>query len=294
MPELPEVETMRRGVAAVAGCTIRDCRRPRSRLQSIEMTPDLRSMRRRVVGRKIAAVGRIGKRIVLELDSRDRIVIEPRMSGAVILAGPRDRTHLRLILELSGPAKQLLFWDQRGLGVVRLVSPAEFESRYGADKIGPDALLISAAELRGRLGASRRADQGRLAGPEGRGRHRKHLRVGDSAPRRHSSRHALRQTDAAAMDEAARRDGEGPARGVARPGIDVGGQHLHDARRRSRAVTLPRLSASRAALPALWPGRNRAHRAGAAIHVLLPGVPSWRWGTVGAAFRRFTPHRPSP
>jgi formamidopyrimidine-DNA glycosylase len=56
------------------------------------------------------------------------------------------------------------------LGVVRLVSPAEFAARYGADKMGPDALEISAAELRARLGASRRAikvallDQRALAG----------------------------------------------------------------------------------------------------------------------------------
>jgi formamidopyrimidine-DNA glycosylase len=170
MPELPEVEIMRRGVASLAGCTIRDCRKPPSRLQSIEMTPGIRSLRRRIIGRKVAAVGRIGKRIVLALDSDDRIVIEPRMSGAVILTAPRDRAHLRLIFELSNPTRQLLFWDQRGLGVVRLVSPAEFESRYGPDKIGPDALEISAAELRARLGASRRAikvallDQKALAG----------------------------------------------------------------------------------------------------------------------------------
>jgi formamidopyrimidine-DNA glycosylase len=170
MPELPEVETMRRGIASVAGCTIRDCRRPPSRLQSIEFTPAFRSLRRRVVGRKIEAVGRVGKRIVLGLDSGDRMVIEPRMSGAVILANPRDRAHLRLILELSGPAKQLLFWDQRGLGVVRLLSPAEFLSRYGADKIGPDALEISATQLRERLRTSGRAikvallDQKAMAG----------------------------------------------------------------------------------------------------------------------------------
>ena len=202
MPELPEVETMRRGVASIAGCTIRDCRKPRSRLQSIEMTPDFRSFRRRAIGRTIAVVGRVGKRIVLKLDSHDRIVIEPRMSGSVILADPRDRTHLRLILDLvpppisprrtagkplaashtpptdanlrerllSAPPKQLLFWDQRGLGVVRLVTPAEFDSRYGADRVGPDALRISAAELRKRLETSRRAvkvamlDQKALAG----------------------------------------------------------------------------------------------------------------------------------
>jgi formamidopyrimidine-DNA glycosylase len=170
MPELPEVETMRRGIAPVTGCTIRDCRRPRSRLQSIEFTPNFRSLRRRTVGCKIASVGRVGKRIILELDSRDRIVIEPRMSGSVILANPRNRTHLRLILDLSGPAKQLLFWDQRGLGVVRLVTSEEFQSRYGPDKIGPDALEISAAQLRERLERSGRAikvallDQKALAG----------------------------------------------------------------------------------------------------------------------------------
>ena len=173
MPELPEVETMRRGIAIIAGATIRDCRRPRSRLQPIEITPALPVFRRRVVGREILTVGRVGKRIVLELDSSDRIVIEPRMSGAVLLANPRDQTHLRLIFELSKPAGsaavpaaqsgqvarapgQLLFWDQRGLGIVRLLTAREFELRCGPDKLGPDALLITAAELRRRLGTNRR------------------------------------------------------------------------------------------------------------------------------------------
>ncbi len=156
MPELPEVETMRRGVAGVAGCTIRDFRRAPSRLQSIIIEPRPNVLRRRVVGRKIITVGRVGKRIVLGLDSGDRIVIEPRMSGLVILADPPDRGHLRVVFELSGPAKQLLFWDQRGLGVVRLVSAAEFDRLYGAEKIGPDALEISATVLRARLASSRR------------------------------------------------------------------------------------------------------------------------------------------
>ena len=79
------------------------------------------------------------------------------MSGLVLLADPPDCGHLRLVFELSGPKEQLLFWDQRGLGVVRLVSPREFETYYGAEKMGPDALEISAAALRQRLGASRRA-----------------------------------------------------------------------------------------------------------------------------------------
>ena len=55
------------------------------------MTPSLRSFRRRSVGRKITAIGRVGKRIVLDLDAGDRIVIEPRMSGLVSLVNSRDR-----------------------------------------------------------------------------------------------------------------------------------------------------------------------------------------------------------
>jgi formamidopyrimidine-DNA glycosylase len=89
----------------------------------------------------------------------------------VILARPPDREHLRLVFELSGrPVRRLLFWNQRGLGVVRLLSPAAFEQSCGPDKVGPDALDVSADVLQQRLGDSRRAikvallDQRALAG----------------------------------------------------------------------------------------------------------------------------------
>jgi formamidopyrimidine-DNA glycosylase len=171
MPELPEVETMRRCIAAVVGSRICDVRQPRSRLQSITIEPRLPTFRRRIVGRKIVALGRVGKRIVVELDSGDRIVLEPRMSGLVLLNSPPDREHLRLVFQLSGRGpRQFLFWDQRGLGVARLVSPAEFDHHYGPARIGPDALVITAADLRERLGDGRRPikvaflDQKTLAG----------------------------------------------------------------------------------------------------------------------------------
>src|SRR5208282_6779410 len=131
MPELPEVETMRRGVAVAAGTVISRIVRPKSSLHSIAIHPQLRAMRQEVVGRRIKDIGRLGKRVLLELDSGDRIVIEPRMTGLVLLADPPDRKHLRLVIELSGPAEQILFWDQRGLGFVRLVSPEEFGALYG-------------------------------------------------------------------------------------------------------------------------------------------------------------------
>lgn len=157
MPELPEVETMRRGIAAVAGCRIRAVERPRCRLRPIEISPELRHWSRRVTGQGIVDVGRVGKRVVLTLERGDKIVFEPRMTGLVLLASPPNTTHLRLRLVLDGGPAELLFWDRRGLGKVRLLTPAEFDELYGPNQLGPDALAVTAAELRERFAGSSRA-----------------------------------------------------------------------------------------------------------------------------------------
>lgn len=158
MPELPEVETMRRGILPILGSRIGEVLRRASQLRPIAILPRFGSFRRNVVGRRIDSVDRIGKRIVLLMDSGDRIAIEPRMTGRVLLADPPDRSHTRLVFQLQGgPADQLIFWDVRGLGVVQLLTRAEFDDRLGPHRIGPDALLITADQLRTRLAGSRRA-----------------------------------------------------------------------------------------------------------------------------------------
>jgi len=171
MPELPEVETMCRGIACVAGSRIVRIESPPTRLRPIQIVPPLSQLGVRIGGKTIVSVGRIGKRVVLSLDSSDRIVIEPRMTGRVLLADPPDREHLRLVIHLAGGSRsRLLFWDARGLGVVRLVPPERFDAELGAARLGPDALEISSPDLRARLSASRRPikvalmDQGLLVG----------------------------------------------------------------------------------------------------------------------------------
>jgi len=171
MPELPEVETMCRGVEGVVGSRIRGVQRPRSSLQPITMTPQFGRWRRRLVDRRITAVSRHGKKVVIELDSRDCIVFEPRMTGRVLLVDPPDEAHLRLVVELTGRRKRRrLFWSRRGLSVLRLLSPRQFDQLYSNNKLGPDALEISPKELQQRLCNSRRAikvallDQRALAG----------------------------------------------------------------------------------------------------------------------------------
>ena len=88
MPELPEVETMRRGIGAIVGSRSRaGLGSPLEVAAPIQTSPPVPSLRRRVAGRAIMAVGRAGKRLLVELDSGDRLVIEPRMTGRVLLTG---------------------------------------------------------------------------------------------------------------------------------------------------------------------------------------------------------------
>lgn len=157
MPELPEVETMRRGAAEIIGSRVAGVERPRCKRRPILIQPAVPSLRKRLIDREIVDIGRVGKRVVLELDSDDRLVFEPRMTGLVLLADPPSAEHLRLRLLLDGgPAEQLLYWDRRGLGSVRLFSPRTFEAEFGNGKLGPDALTIAPEELQEMLGGSQR------------------------------------------------------------------------------------------------------------------------------------------
>lgn len=158
MPELPEVETMRRGILGIVGSRIVDVERVACRRRPIEIAPRIDHFRRRAAGRRIKDVGRVGKRVVVHLDSGDAIVIEPRMTGLVLVADPPTQEHLRFRCKLSGNGiRQFLYWDRRGLGNVRLISPNEFDATLGTTKLGPDALTVSADLYRERLGATRRA-----------------------------------------------------------------------------------------------------------------------------------------
>ena len=171
MPELPEVETMRRGVLGITGATIKSAARTPCPKRPIEIRPTIGRLNKRVAGRKIASVDRLGKRVVIRLDSDDRLIFEPRMTGLVLIADPPTTIHLRFALELSGvPVKELLFWDRRGLGKVTLLSDRQYQQKLTDGSLGPDALSIDAEQLRERLRHSRREikvallDQSAVAG----------------------------------------------------------------------------------------------------------------------------------
>lgn len=161
MPELPEVETMRRGVSGVVGATIVAVETTACPRKPISIQPSLARLKPRIIGTRIERTARAGKRVVLWLSSGDALVFEPRMTGLLLLDDPPDELYTRFRLRLGVPgrkkAKQLLYWDRRGLGIIRLYTPAEFEERFGLLALGPDALEMTVELYRGRLGKSQRS-----------------------------------------------------------------------------------------------------------------------------------------
>lgn len=170
MPELPEVETMRRGVLPVVGSRVVAAKRPPCEKRPIVLQPRIDALDRRVRDRVIADVTRRGKRVMIVFEDQQTLVIEPRMTGIVLLADPPTPDHLRLELSLAGGEHpRVLFWDRRGLGTVRLYHGREVADAIDA-KLGPDALTVEGSVLAQRLGSSRRAvkvallDQSAVAG----------------------------------------------------------------------------------------------------------------------------------
>ena len=171
MPELPEVETMRRGVAGITGATIIAAERTPCPKRPIQIKPRIDRLNKRVAGVRIASVDRLGKRVVIRTEKDDRIILEPRMTGLVLVTDPPTQEHLRFRLKLKKcKHKELLFWDRRGLGQITLLSNEQYQAKLTDGSLGPDALEIKQEEFAARFKPSRREikvallDQSRIAG----------------------------------------------------------------------------------------------------------------------------------
>ncbi|HZA11925.1 bifunctional DNA-formamidopyrimidine glycosylase/DNA-(apurinic or apyrimidinic site) lyase [Mycobacterium sp.] len=114
MPELPEVEVVRRGLAAhVAGRTITAVRvhHPRAVRRHQAGPTDLTA---RLIGQRIEGTGRRGKYLWLTLPD-EALVVHLGMSGQILLGAVPNRGHLR-IAALLDDGTALSFVDQRTFG----------------------------------------------------------------------------------------------------------------------------------------------------------------------------------
>lgn len=172
MPELPEAETIARGLhARIAGRSVEKLRVHRQELVE-PTTPE--AFTRLLVGRRIRGVGRRGKWIVAPLDDGCRWVTQLRMTGrfrwVADARGMNSEPHLSLTLSFRGADGLLRFYDVRRFARMRILDPDAWSAVD--ERLGPEPLSgeFTPAELRSRLGSSRMPirnallDQRRIAG----------------------------------------------------------------------------------------------------------------------------------
>lgn len=143
MPELPEVETMVRGIRPhVEGRKILSVEKCPCPCRPMSIEPPLSEISKRASGHTIDSIRRRAKRVVMSLSSGDAFVIEPRMTGLMLIDEPPSRGHLRIEwrLKAGGKRSSLWFWDRRGLGTARLLDPDQQEAVLGLGNLGRDAL----------------------------------------------------------------------------------------------------------------------------------------------------------
>jgi formamidopyrimidine-DNA glycosylase len=166
MPELPEIETIARGLkAAVLGATIS---RVAVRRRDYVRCAGARSASH-LAGRSIAGISRHGKRLLLALSPRGSIVFHLGMSGRLTLheghESPAPHTHLRIALGEGRP--ELRVSDPRRFGGVWVFATDGGEHPGGP--LGPDALAVRLPRFRAITSRRRRIkalllDQRTLAG----------------------------------------------------------------------------------------------------------------------------------
>ena len=155
MPELPEVETIRRQLApALEGRRLERIRVLDPRW--CEPAPP-EAIADALNGRMIERLGRRGKYLVMSFEDDVHLVMHLRMTGNMLLTDEEPR-HTRVRMELDDGQK-LLFVDVRrfGTGDVLLGSDAlaeYFASRLGVEPLSPD---FTAEALREQARGRRRA-----------------------------------------------------------------------------------------------------------------------------------------
>ncbi|GAB4315000.1 MAG: bifunctional DNA-formamidopyrimidine glycosylase/DNA-(apurinic or apyrimidinic site) lyase [Candidatus Zixiibacteriota bacterium] len=168
MPELPEVETVVRGLRQyILGDTLQRVRYASIRI--VRANPP--GWKRSLAGRTVEWIERRGKYILTGLTGGHVMLTHLRMTGRLLVKqspyrrGPYDR----FVAEL-GSGCVLVLSDTRQFGRVEWVPPDGISAHPSLSVLGPDALTIELEELQSILRRSRRPikslllDQTRIAG----------------------------------------------------------------------------------------------------------------------------------
>ena len=169
MPELPEVETIRRQLAPHLE------RRTIERVEILDPRwtrpepPEL--VEAGLTGRRVERVGRSGKYLVWELSGDLHLLVHLRMTGALLFDPPEEPLHTRVRFELDG-GHRMAYVDPRRFGTGNLLPgrparDAYLAARIGIEPLTPEFTLEHLRDLaRGRTAPVKSfvLDQRRIAG----------------------------------------------------------------------------------------------------------------------------------
>ena len=146
MPELPEVETVKRGMApAMEGAVI---------VRADVNRPDLRwpfppRMAERLTGARVERLRRRSKYILADLDTGESLLIHLGMSGRILISGdplgqfvhdhPSPEKHDHVVFHMDNGAR-VTFNDPRRFGAMDLLDTATAEEHPLLASIGPEPL----------------------------------------------------------------------------------------------------------------------------------------------------------
>jgi len=144
MPELPEVETVRRGLLPVMeGAVI---------ARADVNRPDLRwplpaRMAERLTGKRVTALRRRSKYILADLDSGETLLVHLGMSGRMLISGaqigtfyhdhPAPQKHDHVVLHMEGGAR-ITFNDARRFGAMDLIETERAADHPLLAGLGPE------------------------------------------------------------------------------------------------------------------------------------------------------------
>jgi formamidopyrimidine-DNA glycosylase len=158
MPELPETETIARDLdrelrgRAITGVVVTR--------HDVLREVDADELARRCIGASVVRCWRRAKLVVVDLSTGDRLVVQPRFTGALLLSrGPlpdREAAYSTLHFVLDD-GRDLHYRDIRRLGTVALMGPARFAEYTAALGVEPLDPGFGAAHLSVLLRGSRQA-----------------------------------------------------------------------------------------------------------------------------------------
>lgn len=139
MPELPEVETLRRSLRPIVGRRV--ARIVLSPLAPVETTTP-KAIKKSLAGERIREVNRWGKYLLIQTVSQGALVIHLGMSGqlrfyASLPADPVPHTHMEMVFE---DGALLRFVDARRFGTLSLSKDPQGRDNPFLRRLGPDYL----------------------------------------------------------------------------------------------------------------------------------------------------------